>query len=659
MRISHQFTTFSQVAKLIYLWSILPLALACTVNEATAEELTKTVGDSGQVVHILDEVVVYLKRPSKQPYVVSEITALEIEELGADTFADVLKYETGLVITDGKKNRSDLRIRAFTSQQPLLLLDGRPLNTGYMGSVDLSLLPVDLIEKVQVIKGPASVAYGANSLGGVINIITRTSAPEPLKVRFKSLFGDNAYRLLSAGVAGNWNDYHVCINAEELHRNGYTLSSDFIPTELENGDLRENSDHLRRGANLKIGHRLPNGGRYSLSLGHIWAEKGLPSSIYKPKYWRFTDWNRTTGTFTVGLPALETFTFRGNIFGNLYDDELITYRDRGYSSERIKSNSIMESRTFGGSAEAIGKPAESHELTFGIRGQQDHTRRQQNSGEPWEQYETETASLFVQDRYDITPGTSVTTGLGIYGFKKEDDRSWSAPVCPMASVAHELPSGYTFRLAGSRGVHFPSMHNLYSSTNGNPDLKPEEAWKIEASAEKTFTHNAQRFLHPELILFVNFTGNQIDKFPVTLDSSLYCNIRELETWGVEMNLSGSFSRCISGGLSLAAMKWEADELTIFNVPNLKLSAYLRFRTAYNTEIYTYWTYFGERDGDDESGGITAMPDYTVGNVNAEQPILSWLSVRVEVRNILDTYCEEEYGYPGPGRQFFAGLNMNQ
>ncbi|HHE46133.1 MAG TPA: TonB-dependent receptor [Bacteroidetes bacterium] len=46
------------------------------------------------------------------------------------------------------------------------------------------------------------------------------------------------------------------------------------------------------------------------------------------------------------------------------------------------------------------------------------------------------------------------------------------------------------------------------------------------------------------------------------------------------------------------------------------------------------------------------------NINAAQPILSWLSFRVEVRNILDADYEEEYGYPGPDRQFFTGLNLN-
>ncbi|MDP8238016.1 MAG: TonB-dependent receptor plug domain-containing protein [Candidatus Hatepunaea meridiana] len=213
----------------------------------------------------------------------------------------------------------------------------RPLNTGYMGHVDISLLPVNMIEKVQVIKGPASVAYGANSLGGVVNIITRTDALEPLKVHIKSLFDDNAYRLLSAGIAGNRNDYNICINTQELHRDGYSISSNFSPTDLENGNLRDNSDHHRQGVNLKIGHTLPNGGQYSLSLGHITVENGLPISIYKPRYWRFVDWNRTTGSFTIGLLVHGTFTLKANIFGNLYDYELCSYVELNINTVHIDS----------------------------------------------------------------------------------------------------------------------------------------------------------------------------------------------------------------------------------------------------------------------------------------------------------------------------------
>ncbi|MDP8238015.1 MAG: hypothetical protein P9X24_02910 [Candidatus Hatepunaea meridiana] len=88
-----------------------------------------------------------------------------------------------------------------------------------------------------------------------------------------------------------------------------------------------------------------------------------------------------------------------------------------------------------------------------------------------------------------------------------------------------------------------------------------------------------------------------------------------------MNLDDSLSRSISGGLSIAAMNWKTRETAIFNVPHLKLSGHLKFQTALKTDIYTYWTYFGERDGNDESGEIMAMPQYMVGNINATQPIL--------------------------------------
>jgi len=56
-------------------------------------------------------------------------------------------------------------------------------------------------------------------------------------------------------------------------------------------------------------------------------------------------------------------------------------------------------------------------------------------------------------------------------------------------------------------------------------------------------------------------------------------------------------------------------------PSFPFFHYLKLCTVFNTEINTYWTYFSERDGDDESGGIIAMPDYVISNINAVQPVL--------------------------------------
>ncbi len=640
----------------------------CLFNLPAHADATRTFNRFGEAVYVLDEVVVYSEKPLLKPYVVSELSAAKIDNLGADTFADALKSETGLLVLGGRKDSAYLRIRTSTSQQPMILLDGRPLNAGYMGTIDLSLLPVDLIEMVQVIKGPASVAYGANTLGGVVNIITRAKAQEPLKVRLNSRFGSNAYRFLSGGAAGNWNNFHINFSAEEMYRDGYELSSGYQPVVsttrsgdeiiVEDGGMRDNSDNHRTGLNLKIRHYRPSGAQFSFSASHAWAEKGLPSATYRQEYWRFADWNRSSGTFTVQAPLSEKWLVKGNIYGNLNDDRLIRYYNDSFTGDNVMFYSIIESWTLGSSIETFWQASDKNNLTFGFRGQRDHSDRQPDKGDPWEDYETQTFSLYAQDQYSLNSNTILTTGLGLYGFSRETGSDWLTPVCPMASLSHELQSGYILRLSGSRNVNFPSMHNLYSrdKITGNPGLKPEEAWKVEISGEKEFLMNDYRRLSPELVLFAHFTDNQID-VAYTPGGREFHNLQKIETYGVELNLNGSYSRYFGGGLSVTALTWDRIETPLFHVPKFKLAANLNFRTPFETEINTNWTFFGERNGDNGRGVVTPMPDYLVGNINIEQPIFSWLSLRVDVRNILDRNYEEEYGYPAPGRQIFGGVNL--
>lgn len=151
---------------------------------------------AGDSPHKLDEIVVTASRiesPLREtPVSITVITGQEIKEKGAQTLVDVFNDEPGVFTTSILNNPkfSSIDIRGFGStsaQNSLFLVDGIRLNNIDMSGADLSQIPIEIVERVEIYKGPASVLFGDNAVGGVVNIILKKGEGEPkIKAGFKT-----------------------------------------------------------------------------------------------------------------------------------------------------------------------------------------------------------------------------------------------------------------------------------------------------------------------------------------------------------------------------------------------------------------------------------------------------------------------------------------
>ena len=135
-------------------------------------------GNENQIFS-LDEIVViaskYPERLLDSVASVEVITEEEIEAAQAENLADILSAVSGLEINDygNAGGLKAISIRGSSPEQVLVMLDGRPMNNPQTGKIDLGQIPANIIEKIEIYRGPASAIYGANALGGVVNIITK------------------------------------------------------------------------------------------------------------------------------------------------------------------------------------------------------------------------------------------------------------------------------------------------------------------------------------------------------------------------------------------------------------------------------------------------------------------------------------------------------
>ncbi|MBI3291914.1 MAG: TonB-dependent receptor [Elusimicrobia bacterium] len=135
----------------------------------------------------------------KLPTTTSVITAQEIRRSKAQSVADAIESATGITIRrNGTLGTTQLpSLRGFSAKQVLVVVDDKPLPADLTGTVDLGQIPIDQVERIEIVRGAGSVVYGANAEGGVIHIITRRPIKDRVSAEatseFRS-FGTQIYR---------------------------------------------------------------------------------------------------------------------------------------------------------------------------------------------------------------------------------------------------------------------------------------------------------------------------------------------------------------------------------------------------------------------------------------------------------------------------------
>ena len=113
----------------------------------------------------------------------------DVIDSGGATLEEILEMHPAVVLREDVTGAAGIQLRGFDSEHVLVLIDGRRMTGRKNGKIDLSRIPANWIEQIEIVKGPASAVYGADALGGVINIITRDPpAPHYLDLQTEGTF---------------------------------------------------------------------------------------------------------------------------------------------------------------------------------------------------------------------------------------------------------------------------------------------------------------------------------------------------------------------------------------------------------------------------------------------------------------------------------------
>ncbi|MFQ5869324.1 MAG: TonB-dependent receptor plug domain-containing protein [Candidatus Zixiibacteriota bacterium] len=657
----------ASVSKFLWVTSLLFFVLLLKVAEADiASDSLRT--------YYLGEVVVTAKRsPASLTTSLREVTKEEMTSRQIQTVAEAIQTLPGGYVSIGARNEMSVQLRGIEQRQVAVLLDGVPIYVPYDGVVDLGEIPMEVVEKITVTAGNASVLYGPNSLGGTINIISKS--PGRLQSHVQTTFGSGNLQVYSLGGSGTVGSFGYLLTGSYRRQDHFRLSDDFPEAPNEDGDYRNNSDYEKFDFLTKLSWRPNNRHHTALTFSHLANKKGLPPKIYdkRPRFWRFPEWRKWVLNLTTSQTFDPGWFLKGTFFYDKYDNILDSYDDDTYTTQnkRYAFHSVYDDYSTGFNLYVTKSFSEKNDLTLGAGLKRDVHRDQPGRGESFEWYEIESYNLGLEEEWTVSRKLALSGGLSFNLLHpifaeaaplRDDMRTLDGRLGAHLSLTE------TMSLFGSVGkkTRFPTLKELYSGYAGrnvpNPDLKEESTTNMELGFSVLWGHSGRA----ELVLFDSEITNLIVDRAVIVEGEekeMLDNIGKARHLGIE--LAGSYSPAedlsLSGSYTYVKAEnrspgEEGDELPYR--PQHRILVGIDYTLPTESTLRLNSTFTGERSYFDRDDKLQGLPGYLTVDLLLRQHLGEYLSFSLSLYNLFDEYYESEYGIPMPGRNFSIGIEMS-
>jgi iron complex outermembrane receptor protein len=608
-------------------------------NQASQEEKEK------QQPKITEEILVVGKAPKDVALAtVTEIGKTTIEALKPRDLAEALKFATGVAVTVGNKDEYTLKIRGIDSKRIALLVDGVPVVEPYYGSFDLKTVSAGQIESLQVTKGPSSVLYGPNTMGGIVNVITRRPSQEPFLSLSTSL-GDRTTRSLGLDSSAQWKNLGFVGTALYQGSDGFVYDAPKLGR-----TNRSNSDYERLNLNAKLYYIPSSRTEFMVNAGYYTSAYGMPPDlISKPRYWRFKNWDRASlnaGGYTA-LGDKSTFRFRA--FYVNYQNSLDWYNDAQFQIRQ--SESAFDNSVYGLFGLGDLYLNDWNSLKVSLYYQKDKARTQDDLGSPWTEFDQGTFSLAAEDHVTLLEDWKLIAGASWDRLSKFEG-SASAKLNPLIGVKYAPGDDFEAHLSFSGKSKFPNMRALYSPSSGNPALLSERAqsWELGATYNKAFYLSGA--------VFVNTLRDMIDTVLLPDGTRQYRNIGKAHVNGAEIQVQKAWPAVqLSLNYTYLDHKNESDDrpLDVLSDHNLNFEVRIKPLKTLNFSVFglyaskSYWYDTGTRT-------LLDIPSYWTLDAVASYGF-SIAEIFVKIANLMDEYYYTEPGFPWRGRTFEAGCSI--
>ena len=552
---------------------------------------------------------------------IADITVIdrEVIERAGPSFSlpELLARQPGIQMSSngGPGKATDISIRGTNSKHTLFLVDGMRLGSATLGTAAWQDIPLSQIERIEIVRGPASALYGADAIGGVIQVITKKGSGEP---KINAFVGAGSYgtREVSAGVAGGTEQISYSARGGYSQTDSFSAQNRKLSTYNPDNDLYRNGNFSGNFAwRPAAGHEL--GGSVLYAESRSMYDSGRTYNNYNnaaQSAWNLYSRNRFTDIWTS--------TVR---FGQSIDDyeNFASYAPNGATIKTTQNQFMWQ-----------------HDVRLPV-------------GSLLAAYENLHQKATNEGTFDVSRSVNSfllgwTASIDAHRLqlnaRHDDNSQYGGKTTGYAGYGYQiLPS---LRVQGSIGSAFraPTFNELYYPGFGNPDLKPENAYNKEIGLLwEQGGHN----------LSATYYRNRISNLIANDQNFIPRNVANARLEGITLGYGGQLA-----GFDLTASVDFLDPKDTDTDKRLQRRANKFANLAISRRIQALTVgmeWRGSGDRYDRAGEIRPLGGFGVLNAYAKYALTHEWAVEGRVNNLLDKQYETAYGYNTPGANVFFGV----
>lgn len=634
--------------------SIMTLATSAekTANAQTVNTDSVAMYSTLETVTIEDELTTPINQAGK---VVTVITRQEIENLKPQSVAELLDYAAGIDVQTrgGHGVQSDISLRGGNFDQTAVLLNGINITNPHTGHYSLDI-PVNIsdIEKIEIIKGPTAIIYGASAFSGGINIITKKSVNQALDVTLEA--GEHGFFNTEVSGAKRYKNVENYLSLGLKNSEGYIANSDYNIYNV----LYQNR------VNLKDNDKL------DFQIGYNRKDYGA-NTFYSAK---FPNQHEKTSSFLTSLKGIfniaENFSVIPSAYYNLHTDEFELIKDvstPNYHKSNTLGNNMAFVYTYNNFKLNFGSDVRYEEILSSVLGEPcllhgehyDHQKDRINF------------SYFVQGNYNYK---NLLVTVGLMSFQNTSFNQDIFTVYPSVNLNYSLNRNWEVYAAFNTSSRLPSFTELYYSDavhTPNPSLKQEKStsWELGAKNRNRIAVTSLNIYYmqgKDMIDWMKESAtddkwqsrniNNLNKYGFDFDSKIF--LSEVFTFlngGTTLNLTYCFMHQEQGDIdyissyALNYLKHKATaKLTVPIVKNLTFNTAMRYQVREGSYIKYENTIAGEE--------TTYDPFFTMDcNVNYKYKKFDFY---INCTNIFNKEYFDIGNIPQAGRWFIGGVKFS-
>lgn len=593
------------------------------------------------------------RRPTPRtdlPTNISVITSEDIEKSGAHSLPDLLDRLPGIDLTRSGSLGSftSIRIRGVTTADQIqVLLDDEPLGGVSIQNINIDLIPLEDIERIEVVRGGSSVLYGANTIGGVVRILTKRHVSERPSVSagFEGGSFQTKIARASAGAKGN-------------HLYGRVTGSGY-----DTDGFQRNADVKNRNGSGDIGYFFENGGSLDASVSVTNRDLGSPNGTPIP----FDQWNgeneRTPNSATQRIENnMDRARLKGFMpLGEAGSVQTTVYHSRETYKLRLQAGvdplATFDNRITGQDTRFLFHQGSTVGLAY--------ERDERESLGQLPRHITNWGAYFQQE-------ATLKKWVLIPALRFDQHSSFGNQWNPRLSAVYKAMESLQFSANAARAFRSPTLVDLYIVATdpffpafdffGNPNLKPEIA----------VTYDSGVWFKPMDIWELTLTGfytrirDRID----SVDTDGNGNVDTLRNFSKAEIRGAEFETSVQTGIlkhtaNITLQRAQGTSATSTRFVPLRLTPHYLFNYQLDTPLpgKLYWTNTVQGSGRqyelDNKGGVK-LPPYTLWHSRLSRQI-RWARIFGSVQNILDKRYAESVTFgnavPQPGRTYWGGVEL--